>query len=148
MDIHVIEMLARIARENGLSRLEIDGDGLRVRIERAVSAVPAAVSAPTADSAGTAIPAPAEEAADAGLYVQKSPLVGTLYLAPKPDAEPFVKPGTRVKKGDAICVVEAMKLMSELSAEVSGIVERVCVEDARPVEFGQPIFAIREDKNA
>ncbi len=148
MDIHAIETLARIARENGLSRLEIDGDGLRVRIERAVCASPASKGIPAPAGVGAAEPAPEEEAADAGLYVQKSPLVGTLYLAPKPDAEPFVKPGARVKKGDALCVVEAMKLMSELSAEVSGTIERVCVGNGRPVEFGQPLFAIREDKNA
>ncbi len=144
MDINVIEKLAKIARENGLSRLEIEEDGLHIRMERESAPAGAAAASP-APAAAVSLPEPASEPASDGLYVQKSPLVGTLYLAPKPDAAPFAAPGTHIKKGDTICIVEAMKLMSELSAEVSGTVERVCVENGRPVEFGQPLFMIRED---
>jgi acetyl-CoA carboxylase biotin carboxyl carrier protein len=101
----------------------------------AASAAPVAVAAPA--------PAPAVADADAGAHIVRSPIVGTFYEAPSPGAPPFVKPGDNVQTGQVLCIVEAMKLMNEIEAEISGTIVRRLVENAQPVEYGQPLFAIR-----
>ncbi|HEX2254333.1 MAG TPA: acetyl-CoA carboxylase biotin carboxyl carrier protein, partial [Thermoanaerobaculia bacterium] len=92
-------------------------------------------AAPAADE-----PSPAD-----GAHVLTSPIVGTFYRAPAPDADPYVDVGSRVKKGQVLCIVEAMKLMNEIESDVDGVVVEVYPQNGQPVEFGEPLFAIRAD---
>ncbi len=80
---------------------------------------------------------------DKNIHIVKSPIVGTFYRAPAPGAKPFVDVGSRVKKGDVLCIIEAMKIMNEIKSDVNGIVEEILVENGQPVEYGQPLFKIR-----
>ena len=106
---------------------------------------PAVPSAPPAPAAPAA-PAAAEPAADSteGLFIMKSPIVGTFYESPSPGAPPFVKPGDQVEVGQVLCIIEAMKLMNEIEAEVSGVVAKMFVPNGSPVEYGMPLFGIRQ----
>lgn len=144
MNIKQIRELAQIAAENGLSAIEIAEGENRVRIERAVSA-PAAI--PTVVSMPMAAPAPAAEAEETNVDFNrtreiKSPMVGVFYAAPSPDAKPFVEVGSKVKKGDIVCIVEAMKLMNEITAEFDGEVVDICVHNGDVVEYGQTLFKL------
>ena len=144
MNIKQIRELAQIAAENGLSAIEIAEGENRVRIERAVSA-PAAI--PTVVSMPMAAPAPAAEAEETNVDFNrtreiKSPMVGVFYAAPSPDARPFVEVGSKVKKGDIVCIVEAMKLMNEITAEFDGEVVDICVHNGDVVEYGQTLFKL------
>ena len=149
MNIKQIRELAQIAAENGLSAIEIAEGENRVRIERAVAApaaVPAVVSMPAPVAAPTA-PAPAPAAEETNVDFNrtreiKSPMVGVFYAAPSPDAKPFVEVGSKVKKGDIVCIVEAMKLMNEITAEFDGEVVDVCVHNGDVVEYGQTLFKL------
>jgi acetyl-CoA carboxylase biotin carboxyl carrier protein len=108
------------------------------------SAIVAAAAPQTAPVAAEAAAAPAAEADPlAGAHVVKSPIVGTFYASPSPDAEPFVKVGDTVKKGQVLCIVEAMKLMNEIEADAAGEIVKVFAESGQPVEYGQSLFAIR-----
>jgi acetyl-CoA carboxylase biotin carboxyl carrier protein len=110
----------------------------------AVSHSPPATAAapPAAPAAGAAVAAPEPAAAPAGHQV-KSPMVGTLYRAGQPGAEPFVSVGSTVKQGDTLCIIEAMKLLNEIEADISGTIREILVENGSPVEFGQPLFVIQ-----
>ena len=149
MNIKQIRELAQIAAENGLSAIEIAEGENRVRIERAVAApaaIPTVVSMPMAAPAAPA-PAPAAEAEETNVDFNrtreiKSPMVGVFYAAPSPDAKPFVEVGSKVKKGDIVCIVEAMKLMNEITAEFDGEVVDVCVHNGDVVEYGQTLFKL------
>ena len=149
MNIKQIRELAQIVSENGLSAIEVAEGENRVRIERAVAApaaVPAVVSMPAPMAAPTA-PAPAPAAEETNVDFNrtreiKSPMVGVFYAAPSPDAKPFVEVGSKVKKGDIVCIVEAMKLMNEISAEFDGEVVDVCVHNGDVVEYGQTLFKL------
>ena len=149
MNIKQIRELAQIAAENGLSAIEIAEGENRVRIERAVSApaaIPTVVSMPMAAPAAPA-PAPAAEAEETNVDFNrtreiKSPMVGVFYAAPSPDAKPFVEVGSKVKKGDVVCIVEAMKLMNEITAEFDGEVLDICVHNGDVVEYGQTLFKL------
>ena len=149
MNIKQIRELAQIVSENGLSAIEIAEGENRVRIERAVSApaaIPTVVSMPMAAPAAPA-PAPAAEAEETNVDFNrtreiKSPMVGVFYAAPSPDAKPFVEVGSKVKKGDVVCIVEAMKLMNEISAEFDGEVVDICVHNGDVVEYGQTLFKL------
>ncbi len=149
MNIKQIRELAQIAAENGLSAIEIAEGENRVRIERAVSApaaIPTVVSMPVAAPAAPA-PAPAAEAEETNVDFNrtreiKSPMVGVFYAAPSPDAKPFVEVGSKVKKGDIVCIVEAMKLMNEITAEFDGEVVDICVHNGDVVEYGQTLFKL------
>ena len=149
MNIKQIRELAQIVSENGLSAIEIAEGENRVRIERAVAApaaVPAVVSMPAPVAAPTA-PAPAPAAEETNVDFNrtreiKSPMVGVFYAAPSPDARPFVEVGSKVKKGDIVCIVEAMKLMNEITAEFDGEVVDICVHNGDVVEYGQTLFKL------
>ncbi len=151
MDLNELKALIRILEESGLSELEIEEEGRRVRLQKPVAGVsyaPVHVSAPhhnpgpaPAAPAADAKPAPAE--AGDGLPTFDAPMVGTFYASPSPGADAFVKVGDRVEANQTICIVEAMKLMNEVGAKFAGIIEQVLVENAQPVEFGQPLFAVR-----
>ncbi|GEM84568.1 MAG: acetyl-CoA carboxylase biotin carboxyl carrier protein subunit [Meiothermus sp.] len=110
-----------------------------------VSHAPVATPAPTPAAAPAATPAPKVETPkeDTSKYVEvKAPIVGTFYRAPSPDAEPFVKEGDTVKKGQVLCIIEAMKLMNEIESEVSGVVRKILVANGEPIEYGQVLFLI------
>ena len=149
MNIKQIRELAQIVSENGLSAIDVAEGENRVRIERAVAApaaVPAVVSMPAPVAAPTA-PAPAPAAEETNVDFNrtreiKSPMVGVFYAAPSPDAKPFVEVGSKVKKGDVVCIVEAMKLMNEISAEFDGEVVDICVHNGDVVEYGQTLFKL------
>jgi len=155
-----IKELANLVAERGLEVLEVERSGFRLRIAAAsaraetgeASAVTAAPEPRAATAAERALaaaapsePAAEEEEAHPGAHVLTSPIVGTFYVAPSPDADPFVRIGDRVKKGQIVCVVEAMKLMNEIEADTDGVILEVIPQNAQPVEYGEPLFAIRPD---
>jgi acetyl-CoA carboxylase biotin carboxyl carrier protein len=136
-----IRELIQLVIESGIAELEIERGGERVRIRRTLE--PATASAPatlveTAQSAPTAIPEPATNE-----HIQKSPIVGTYYDAPKPGDPPFVNVGDTVELGQVLCIIESMKLMNEIECEVAGTIIAKPVENGRPVEFGQALLKIR-----
>ena len=152
IDIEMVERLVRLLDESGLDSLEIERGGSRIRLARTpqgtptlgpppVAVVPAAPPAPGAP-AQTVETGPASTPGD-GLREVTSPMVGTFYRAPAPDAAPYVDAGQTVAVGDTLCIIEAMKLMNELESEISGEVVEILVENAEPVEYGQPLFRIR-----
>jgi acetyl-CoA carboxylase biotin carboxyl carrier protein len=149
MDLRKLKTLIDLVADSGIAELEItEGDG-KVRIVKfsqlaqpvAYAAEPAPVAAPAAAPAAGAAPAAAEPAAPAGHQV-KSPMVGTFYRAPNPGAAPFVEVGQSVKEGDALCIIEAMKLLNEIEADKSGVIKEILVENGEPVDYGQPLFVI------
>jgi acetyl-CoA carboxylase biotin carboxyl carrier protein len=141
-----IKELIQLVVESGIAELELERGGDRVRIRRIMEA-PAAVSAPgTAPIPVTEIPhpAPASPAEPASNdYIQKSPIVGTFYESPKPGDPAFVKVGDAVEAGQILCIIESMKLMNEIESDVAGTVVAKLVENGRPVEYGEALFAIR-----
>lgn len=132
-----IRKYARLMGELGLTGLEIKDRDSVVRLERAAS--PAAVPVAVPESS-----APAEPA-DADLIPVCSPLVGTFYSAPAENSEPYVKVGDRVERGTVLCLIEAMKLMNEITAETGGTVAEVCVQNGQVVDYGRALFRIRRD---
>ena len=152
MNLRQIRELVRLLESSGLSVLEIEENDLRVRLEKGQTAgfaqpVPAALpQAVSAALQAETAPAPAPVADGTvdfnRLKEVKSPLVGIFYAAPSPGAEPFAGVGSRVKKGDVLCVVEAMKLMNEITADADGEVIDVCVQNGQVVEFGQILFKL------
>ena len=152
MDLRKLKTLIDLVAESGISELEItEGDG-KVRIVKSPAApvmmqAPMQVAAPAvagpvpAVAAAAPAPAPAAPEAPAG-HLVKSPMVGTFYRSAQPGADPFVSVGSQVKEGDALCIIEAMKLMNEIEADKSGTIKAVLVDNGSPVEFGQPLFAI------
>jgi acetyl-CoA carboxylase biotin carboxyl carrier protein len=166
IDLGQLERLLSFMSEHGLEEFEYAHGDLRIRLKKAAAppsstpgrALPAAseTSAPqapsraeamrgesapvvAADSSAARPPSvPAEE-----LHVIKSPIVGTFYAAPNPESGPFVKVGDSVQAGQTVCIIEAMKLMNEIEADISGEVARILVENGQPVEYGEPLFALR-----
>jgi acetyl-CoA carboxylase biotin carboxyl carrier protein len=159
MDLDQLKQILDLVREHGLSEFEIEQDGLKLRIARGAVAggtvggtlpaspaqttpVPAgAVVAPSA--ASPALAGGLSEDTDVELAVVKSPIVGTFYRSPEPAAPSFVEIGSFVKKGQVLCIIEAMKLMNEIDSEYEGEVVNVYVENGQPVQYGERLFAIR-----
>lgn len=154
MDLRKLKTLIDLVAESSISELEITEAEGRVRIVKVAPAPVAQVvhlpaqaaaqpAAPAVAASQAAAPAAAAEppAASRGKTV-KSPMVGTLYRAPNPGAEPFVSVGSTVKAGDTLCIIEAMKLMNEIESEFSGTVVEILVENGQPIEYGQPLFII------
>jgi acetyl-CoA carboxylase biotin carboxyl carrier protein len=150
MDLRKLKKLIDLVQESGIAELEITEGEERVRIARggAVSVTPLAAAQPLAaaavPAAAPAAPAAAtvQAATEPEGHVVKSPMVGTFYRAPAPDAKPFVDVGATVKEGQTVCVVEAMKLMNEIEADASGTIKAILVENGQPVEYGQALFII------
>jgi acetyl-CoA carboxylase biotin carboxyl carrier protein len=142
-DAEAIRELAALLTETGLSEIEIEKDGARLRVARQIGGAFAAAQAPV-----QAAPAPAAAAAAAPAPsgpppgAVSSPMVGTVYVSPEPGKPPFVKVGDKVKEGDTILIVEAMKTMNPILAPKSGTVADICIRDADPVEFGQTLLVI------
>lgn len=153
MDLERIEALLKLLSEHEVSEFQYkDGEqAMRLRIGPPPSpmvaqsyAAPAPVAGPAPAAALAAGPAaPAAEKVEAGLLVVESPMVGTFYRSPAPSAPLFVEVGDTVNPGKTLCIVEAMKLMNEIEAEVAGTIVEILVENAQPVQFGQPLFKIR-----
>jgi len=145
VDQELIRELADLLSETGLSEIEIEQSGLRVRVARQMAGVAATAAAPAAPSlpAPVASPMPAG-AIDAAKHpgTVTSPMVGTAYLAPEPGAKPFVDIGSTVRAGEPLLIIEAMKTMNQIPAPRSGTVIQILVEDGTPVEFGEPLMII------
>ena len=149
MDLRKLKKLIDLVEESGIAEIEVTEGEEKVRITRATAAQPVfaapAAIAPAAAAPAVAAPvsaAPAAPAARDLSNAQKSPMVGTFYRAPGPNAAPFVEVGQQVKAGDTLCIIEAMKLMNEIEAEKSGTVKEILVDNGTPVEYGEPLFII------
>jgi acetyl-CoA carboxylase biotin carboxyl carrier protein len=148
MDIRKVKKLIELLEESGIGEIEIHEGEESVRVSRVGSAAvvtqPGAPAAP-AVAVAAAGPAPERrEELEAGGHVVKAPMVGIFYQASAPGKPPFVEIGQAVRKGDVLCIIEAMKLMNQIEADLSGVVARILVENGDPVEYGQPLFVIRE----
>ncbi len=156
MDLRKLKKLIDLVQESDIAEIEITEGEEKVRIAKSagVSIVHAAPAAPVlhqvappaplaaaVPAAATAAPTSAAEAMQGG-HTMKSPMVGTFYRSPSPEAKAFVEAGQAVKEGDTVCIIEAMKLMNEIEADKSGIIKAILVENGQPVEFGQPLFII------
>jgi acetyl-CoA carboxylase biotin carboxyl carrier protein len=144
IDKELIRELAQLLDETKLTEIEIERDGLRVRVGRGATAVAAAVPAMAAAAAVAAAPAAAAAPADPAKHpgAVTSPMVGTAYMGPAPGAKPFVDVGSKVVAGETLLIVEAMKTMNQIPAPRSGTVTKILIEDAQPVEFGEPLMII------
>ena len=157
----ILELIDKVA-EAGISAVEIEQAGTKVRIEGKPSAPPAAkvdlpavypAAAPAAVPVAAAIPAPSaapqpaksqqQADTDAGLHMITSPIVGTFYRSPNPESPPFVNVGDRVSKGQVICIIEAMKLMNEIESDIDGVVASIYPSNGQPVEYGENLFAVK-----
>ena len=155
MDLNLIKKLVKIVDTSGVTDLEIEEDGLRIRVAKKiknnlVSSQPQmivqteSVEAPLPPAAVTEGKTPAEKSEEptGNFHEINSPIVGTFYRAPAPDADPYVQVGDSVSPGTVLCVVEAMKLMNEIESDVGGKVVKILVENGKPVEYNQPLFFI------
>jgi len=148
VDVNLVRQLAEMLDDANLTEIEVEDGDRCIRVARsaagAVYAAPAA--APAAAPVAAAAPAPVEAApaasAESHPGTVKSPMVGTAYLSPEPDADPFIKVGDSVSQGDTLLIIEAMKVMNPIVAEKSGTVTALLVEDAEPVEFNQPLATV------
>ena len=156
MNLDDIRQILDLVREHDLAELELERDGLKVRVRKAGSDVrfvapPAAVAMPVAApvaatpaaASASAAPATADAEVPVDLAIIKSPIVGTFYRAPEPGAANFVEVGDQVRKGQVLCIIEAMKLMNEIECDTDGEVSAVYVENGRPVQFGDRLFAVK-----
>jgi acetyl-CoA carboxylase biotin carboxyl carrier protein len=163
MDLNQLRELLDLVREHDLAEFEIEHDGLRLKVRKdgagvlhtapavAAAAQPPVASPPPAAAAAVAAPSPPAPVPAAGeeteseveLAVVKSPIVGTFYRSPEPGAASFVEVGTTVRKGQVLCIIEAMKLMNEIDSEYDGEVVNIYVENGQPVQYGERLFAIR-----
>jgi acetyl-CoA carboxylase biotin carboxyl carrier protein len=155
MDLKDIKAIIDLMRKNNLSEFELERQEFKIKLKRAASgsavpeetgfyqaapAAPAPVALPALAAPAAAIPAaPAEPAAPE----IESPMIGTFYRAPSPESQPYVQVGTEVNPDTIVCLIEAMKVMNEIKADIKGVVTHILVENAKPVEFGQPLFRIR-----
>jgi acetyl-CoA carboxylase biotin carboxyl carrier protein len=160
IDIEFVQSLIRMLDESSLDNLELRRGGTRIRLSKSPGGAAVIAEAPAARPSGataaSAPPAAASEAPAASeaaapsvaetpstkLVDIESPMVGTFYRAPSPEADPYVEVGGTVAAGDVLCVIEAMKLMNELECEVAGRIVEICVENAEPVDFGQVLFRV------
>ena len=147
-DTKLVRELAKILNDTGLTEIEMEKGSLKIRVAKGggqlVQAVAAPAAAMPATSQPVAAPAAKTEKTDASAHpgAAKSPMVGTVYTRPSPDADSFVKVGDKVKEGDTIVLIEAMKTFNPITATKSGKIEEILVEDAQPVEFGEVLFII------
>ncbi|MEO6590543.1 MAG: acetyl-CoA carboxylase biotin carboxyl carrier protein [Pyrinomonadaceae bacterium] len=153
-----IRELADLVDEHGFTDFEFENENIRVRLSKQPASqfvqgyptyqnAPVQMSAPAVESkagAGEVETTSAEIDSDAGLHKITSPIVGTFYRSPSPDKEPYIKEGSNVSADTVVCIIEAMKLMNEIEAEVPGEVVKIYVENGQPVEYGQPLFGIKK----
>ena len=148
MDLNLIKRLVKIVDTSGITDLEIEENGIRVKIAKKIRQAQVVaepqVSAQTvqAEVKVEEKPEQVEETIPANLHEIRSPIVGTFYRAPSPDADDYAEIGDEVSPGTVLCIVEAMKLMNEIEADVSGKIIKILVENGKPVEYNQPLFLI------
>jgi acetyl-CoA carboxylase biotin carboxyl carrier protein len=159
VDLKDIEAIIDLMRKNDLSVFELEKDGFKLKLEKGTGGQPilttpiaispglgnatAGASAATNAGAPGATASTAEKQSSAGLKDVTSPMVGTLYRSPSPDAPPFVDVGSTVNEDTVVCIIEAMKVMNEIKAETSGVIAEVLVENGKPVQFGQALFKVK-----
>ena len=152
MDLRKLKTLIELVETSGIAELEIQEGEERVRITRTPAAgqqtvtfhaTPAPAAPAAVATSVAAVPAVALAAPEPEGHVVKSPMVGTFYRAATPDAKAFVEIGDTVNAGDALCIIEAMKLMNEIECDKGGVIQAILAENGQPVEFGQPLFVIR-----
>ena len=144
-DFDDIERMLDLMDARGLEEFELERKGLRVRVRKpGRPVVPVAAPAPVEAAVPDSAPRGDEpDASDDGLAIIKSPIVGTFYGAPEPGADPFVEVGAPVRKGQVVCIIEAMKLMNEIDADQDGEIVTIFVEDGQPVQYGEALIAVR-----
>ena len=151
VDLEQVERLLAFMAQHGLEEFEYARGELHIRLKKTVTnsnpgpAYPVGPAAPEAASPPARESSPDRAQAE-DVHMIKSPIVGTFYSAPSPGAEPFAKVGDHVEVGQELCIIEAMKLMNEIESDASGEVVRIFVESGQPVEYGEPLFAIRPDR--
>ena len=156
MDLDEIKQILELMREHDLAEFELERDSSKVKLRKqsappvvaAAPAVPHLTYAPAAPALAAAVPAPGESvltaaSEDVDLAILKSPIVGTFYRSSEPGAKPFAEVGQQVRKGQVLCIIEAMKLMNEINAECDGEIVKVYVENGQAVQYGERLFAIR-----
>jgi acetyl-CoA carboxylase biotin carboxyl carrier protein len=153
MDLNLIKKLVRIVDTSEITDLEVEENGLRVKIAKKIrqhihhqhnSPYSSVATLPPAQPVVSAVSEETSEPAEStNMHIIKSPIVGTFYRAPSPDAEPYVKVGDIVSPGSVLCIVEAMKLMNEIESDISGKIVKILSEDTKPVEYNQPLFLIQ-----
>ncbi|MBC8948526.1 MULTISPECIES: acetyl-CoA carboxylase biotin carboxyl carrier protein [Xenorhabdus] len=151
MDIRKIKKLIELVEESGISELEISEGEESVRISRATTAttipvtqqyISAPFQQPVQAAAPVAAPVAADKPAEISGHTVRSPMVGTFYRSPSPDAKPFIEVGQHVNQGETLCIVEAMKMMNQIEADKTGVVKAILVQDGQPVEFDEPLVVI------
>ncbi|MGK9476122.1 acetyl-CoA carboxylase biotin carboxyl carrier protein [Melioribacter sp. OK-6-Me] len=149
MDINLVKKLIKIVEQSEISKISIQEGDVKIKISKnsdSHAEVALTKIAPAQQPVQAAPPVtekqPAEETPPKNLHEIRSPIVGTFYRAPAPDADPYVKVGDEVSPGTVLCIVEAMKLMNEIESDVSGKIVKILVENATPVEYNQPLFLI------
>ncbi|MFA5353545.1 MAG: acetyl-CoA carboxylase biotin carboxyl carrier protein [Thermodesulfovibrionales bacterium] len=143
MEMDDLKELIGLLKETDITELQVEKEGVRVRIKREKFYAPLEVHHTAApDRRESKKDAEIPDEAEGRLLTVTSPIVGTFYRSPSPDAAPFADVGTKVKKGQVICIIEAMKLMNEIESEFDGVVVRALVENGQPVEYGEPLFLI------
>jgi acetyl-CoA carboxylase biotin carboxyl carrier protein len=152
----ILELIDKVA-DRGIAGLEIEQAGMKLRIDgkgtppvphavAAPAAAPPPLAAPAAGAAATPAPPPAsaaEAAQDEGLHIITSPIVGTFYRSPNPEAESFVNVGDHVSRGKVLCIIEAMKLMNEIESDVEGTIVKIYPQNGQPIEYGENLFAVK-----
>jgi acetyl-CoA carboxylase biotin carboxyl carrier protein len=146
LDLNDLRRLLRILEKRNVSEFELEDDKMRLRLVRGgvAPAAPAHFAVASAPVAVAAAAAPAPLVDDASTVYVTSPFVGTFYRSPSPDAPSFVEPGSVVREGQALCIVEAMKLMNEIEADCAGTIVEILAENGKSVEFGQKLFKVRK----
>jgi acetyl-CoA carboxylase biotin carboxyl carrier protein len=145
MKIKELKELIEFMKENEITELEIEEEGKKIKLSRAqiqnmAAALPSQIAQPALTKKQDA---DSEKKQEQNLIEIKAPMVGTFYLAPSPDSEPYVSRGTPVKSGDVVCIIEAMKLMNEIKSEVKGQIAEIIAENGEPVEYGQTLFLVK-----
>ncbi len=154
MDLNLIKKLVKIVDTSEITDLEVEENGLRIKVAKKIrnsnsnSQPQVLISQPPVEQLAEVKPAQAEKAAPAiepaaNTHEVKSPIVGTFYRAPAPDADPYIQIGDEISIGTVLCIVEAMKLMNEIESDVSGKVVKILIENGKPVEYNQPLFLIQ-----
>jgi len=149
IDYQEINKIIQLMEEKNLSHFEFEKEGLKVKLSRntalpeAIPNAPTQISSPREEMESTELREPLSEKKEDNLYYVTSPMVGTFYRAPDPSSPPFVETGEEIKQNQVLCIIEAMKLMNEIESDVEGILKEIFVENGKPVEYGQKLFAIQ-----
>jgi acetyl-CoA carboxylase biotin carboxyl carrier protein len=161
VDLQEVERLLDFMEKHGLEEFEYERAGVRIRLRKPSAAVQRRASSVASEETSHSAPEPqrasgqstspvretaAEKTAAENLHIVKSPIVGTFYASASPESDPFVTVGSRVESGQALCIIEAMKLMNEIEADIAGEITKIFVENGQPVEYGEPLFGITPRK--